>query len=124
LCGAVMEHLGPRTTEAWLTGVVADTARPPKGADTDQIEAVARGECQIGLPNTYDLARLMRSDTPDDRAVVEKISVGYPNQKSCGAHVNIAGAAVAKNASNRPAAIRFVEYLASDAAHTHFCGWQ
>jgi iron(III) transport system substrate-binding protein len=115
LFGAVMEHLEPQDTEAWLTGVVANMARPPKGCDTDQIKAVASGECQIGLTNTYYLARLMRSDKPDDRSVVEKIGVMYPNQNSWGTHVNIAGAAVAKNAPNRPAAIRFIEYLASDA---------
>ena len=89
-------------------------ARAPKGGDTDQIKAVASGECQIALTNTYYLARLMRSTKPEDRAVVEKVGVVFPNQQTWGTHVNIAGAAVARHAPNRAAAVQFLEYLASD----------
>lgn len=120
LFGSVLEHLGEAQTEAWLKGLVANMARDPKGGDTDQIKAVASGECQIGITNTYYLARMLRSDKPEDRAVVEKISVVFPNQQSWGAHVNIAGAGVAKNAPHREAAVRFLEYLASDSAQAYF----
>lgn len=120
LFGSVLEHLGEAQTEAWLKGLVANMARDPKGGDTDQIKAVASGECQIGITNTYYLARMLRSDKPEDRAVVEKISVVFPNQQSWGAHVNIAGAGVAKNAPHREAAVRFLEYLASDSAQGYF----
>ncbi len=120
LFGSVMEHLGPQAAETWLQGVVTNMARAPKGGDTDQIKAVASGECQIALTNTYYLARLMRSDRPDDRAVVEKIAMVFPNQQSWGTHVNIAGAAVAKYARNRDAAVSFLEYLASDQAQAYF----
>ncbi len=120
LFGAVLEHLGAEKTEAWLKGVTTNMARAPKGGDTDQIKAVASGECQIALTNSYYLARLMRSEKPDDRAIVEKIGVIFPNQDTWGTHVNIAGAAVAKNAKNREAAVRFLEYLASDEAQGYF----
>ena len=120
LFGSVMEHLGPQATEAWLTGVVANMARAPKGGDTDQIRAVASGECQVAVTNTYYLARLMRSSKPEDKAVMEKVAVAFPNQKSWGTHVNIAGAAVARHAKNRDAAIKFIEYLASDSAQVYF----
>ncbi len=120
LFGAVMEHLGPQATETWLQGMVGNMARAPKGGDTDQIKAVATGECQIALSNTYYLARMMRSTKPEDRDVVEKIGVVFPNQQSWGTHVNIAGAAVAKYAPNRKAAVQFLEYLASDQAQTYF----
>jgi len=120
LFGSVLEHLGEAQTEAWLKGLVANMARDPKGGDTDQIKAVASGECQIGLTNTYYLARMIRSDKPEDRAVVEKINVVFPNQQSWGTHVNIAGAGVAKNAPHRDAAVKFLEYLASDSAQTYF----
>jgi iron(III) transport system substrate-binding protein len=115
-----MEHLGPQATEQWLKGMVDNMARAPKGGDTDQIKAVASGECGVAITNTYYLARLMRSDKPEDKAVMEKVGVVFPNQKSWGTHVNIAGAAVAKNAKNRDAAVKFVEYLASDAAQVYF----
>jgi iron(III) transport system substrate-binding protein len=120
LFGSVMEHLGAPATETWLKGVVTNMARAPKGGDTDQIKAVASGECQIALTNTYYLARLMRSDKPEDRAVVEKIATAFPNQQSWGTHLNIAGAAVAKYAKNRAAAVKFIEYLASDQAQAYF----
>lgn len=120
LFGAMTEHLGPAKAEAWLKGLVDNMARPPKGGDTDQIKAVASGECAIGLTNSYYLARLMRSDKPEDKAVVEQIGVMMPNQATTGTHVNIAGGAVARHAKNRAAAVRFLEYLASDAAQSYF----
>lgn len=120
LFGAVLQHLGEPAAEAWLKGVVDNMARAPKGGDTDQIKAVASGECQIALTNSYYLARLMRSNNPDDRAVVEKVGVVFPNQSTWGTHVNIAGAGVARNAPNRAAAVQFLEYLASDQAQAYF----
>lgn len=120
LFGAMVEHLGAAGAETWLKGVVANMAREPKGGDTDQVKAVASGECGIGLTNTYYLARMLRSEKPEDRAVVEKVAVVFPNQSSWGTHVNIAGGAIAKNAKNRDAAVKFLEYLASDAAQTYF----
>ncbi len=120
LFGAELEQMGEAATEQWLRGVVANMARPPKGGDTDQIKAVASGECQIALANTYYLARMMRSDKSEDRAVVEKIGMVFPDQAGVGTHVNIAGGAVARNAPNRQAAVLFLEYLASDEAQAYF----
>jgi iron(III) transport system substrate-binding protein len=115
-----MEHLGPDATEKWLRGVVDNMARAPKGGDTDQIRAVASGECQIALTNTYYMARIMRSQKPEDQAVADKVAVSFPNQASWGTHMNIAGAAVAKHSKNRDNAVKFLEYLASDSAQQYF----
>ena len=120
LFGAVTEHLGEAKAEAWLKGLVANMARSPKGGDTDQIKAVASGECGVALTNSYYLARIMRSDQPEDKAVAERIGVVFPNQESWGTHVNIAGAAVAKNAKNTANAIKFMEYMASPSAQEYF----
>ena len=120
LFGALYEHWGAQSTQRWLTGMVGNMARSPKGGDTDQIMAVASGECSVALTNTYYLARLMRSQKPQDREAVEKVGVVFPNQSSFGTHVNIAGAAVARNAKNPQAARQFLEYLASEAAQQHF----
>jgi iron(III) transport system substrate-binding protein len=95
-------------------------ARAPKGGDTDQIKAVASGECQVALSNSYYVARLMRSDKPEDKAVMDKVVVMAPNQASWGTHVNISGGGVARYAKNRDAAVRFLEYLASDEAQRYF----
>ncbi len=119
LIGALSEHLGAQRAEQWASGVVANFARSPRGGDTDQIRAVATGECGVALTNTYYLVRLMRSDKPADREVAERVGVAMPNQKSFGTHVNISGAAVARNAPNRANAVRFLEYLASDSAQAY-----
>jgi iron(III) transport system substrate-binding protein len=120
LFGAVLQHAGEQKTEAWLKGVVDNMARAPKGGDTDQIKAVGAGECQIAVTNTYYIARLMRSTAPEDKALMEKVAVVFPNQQSWGTHLNIAGGAVAKNSKNTAAAVRFLEYLASPEAQNFF----
>jgi iron(III) transport system substrate-binding protein len=120
LFGAMLQHIGPQATEAWLKGVVDNMARAPKGGDTDQIRAAAAGECQIALTNSYYLARLMRSTKPEDVEVVSKVSYVFPNQDSWGTHVNISGGAVARHAKNKAEAVKFLEYLASDEAQIYF----
>ena len=120
LFGAMTEHLGPAATEAWLKGMVDNMARAPKGGDTDQIKAVASGECGIAVTNTYYLARLMRSTNPADKAVIERVGVVFPNQQSWGTHVNVAGGAVARHAKNKANALKFLEYLVSPEAQNHF----
>ena len=120
LFGAVTEHLGEAKAEAWLKGVVANLARDPKGGDTDQITGVASGECQVAVTNTYYIARLIRSTNPEDRALMERVGVVFPNQASWGTHVNIAGGAVARNAKNPANAVKFLEYLASAEAQNYF----
>lgn len=120
LFGSMLERLGPAAAENWLKGLVANMARDPKGGDTDQIRAVASGECAIALTNTYYLARLMRSKAPADRAVIDKIGVVFPNQGDRGTHVNVAGGAVARHAKSPAAAVRFLEYLSSAEAQGYF----
>jgi iron(III) transport system substrate-binding protein len=120
LFGAVTEHVGEQKAEAWLKGVVANLARDPKGGDTDQIKGVGSGECQIGVSNSYYVARLLRSSNPDDKALMERVGVVFPNQNSWGTHVNIAGGAVAKNAKNQANAVKFLEYLAGAEAQNYF----
>ncbi len=120
LFGSLTEHLGEVATEQWLKGMVENMARAPKGGDTDQIKAVASGECGIAVTNSYYLARLMRSENPSDKAVVERVGVVFPNQSSWGTHMNIAGGAVAKNSKNAANAVKFLEYLASPSAQEHF----
>ncbi|MDO5056207.1 MAG: Fe(3+) ABC transporter substrate-binding protein [Lautropia sp.] len=120
LFGAMIEHDGVEKTEQVLKGYVANQARAPKGGDTDQIKAVASGECGVALTNSYYLARLMRSSKPEDQAVVEKVSLVWPNQATTGTHMNLAGGAVARHAPNRDNAIKFLEYLSSDSAQKYF----
>jgi iron(III) transport system substrate-binding protein len=120
LFGAMIEHHGIEKTEAWLNGLVANMARSPKGGDTDQIKAVASGECGVALTNTYYWVRLMRSDKAADQEVVSKVGMVWPNQATTGVHMNLAGGAVARYAPNKETAVKFLEYLASDQAQAYF----
>ena len=120
LVASLVAHKGEAWVENWAKGVVANFARAPKGGDTDQIRAVAAGECGVAISNSYYLARLMRSEKDEDKKVVEAIGVVWPNQAGTGTHINVSGAGVLKNAPNREAAVRFLEYLASDSAQVYF----
>ena len=120
LMSSMVAANGVEKAEAWARGVVANMARPPKGGNTDQIKAVAAGECDVALGNTYYFARMMKSDKPEDRTVVERVGVIFPNQGNRGAHINISGAGVAKYAPNRENAIKFLEYLTSPEAQNYF----
>jgi iron(III) transport system substrate-binding protein len=119
LIGAMSEHLGEAKAEAWARGVVANFARSPRGGDTDQIKAVATGECGVALTNTYYLVRMMRSEAAADKDSVAKIGMIWPDQQTWGTHVNVSGGGVMRNAPNRAAAVKFLEYLASDSAQAY-----
>ncbi len=120
LMASIIAHQGEAKAEAWAKGVVANFARAPKGGDTDQIKAVAAGECGVAISNTYYVARLMRSGKPEDKKVVERIGVVWPDQQGAGTHINVSGAGMLKNAPNKAAAVKFLEYLASDEAQVYF----
>ena len=120
LVAAMIEHLGEARAETWARGVVANFARGPRGGDTDQIKAVAAGECGVAIANTYYYARLMRSSKPDEREIVARTAVVWPNQATFGTHLNISGAGVAKHSPHPQNALRFLEYLASDEAQSYF----
>jgi iron(III) transport system substrate-binding protein len=120
LIGAMVERSGEAATEQWARGMVANMARPPRGGDTDQIKAVASGECGVALTNSYYFVRLMRSTDPKDREVVDRVGFLWPNQATSGTHVNVSGGGVARHAPNRANAVRFLEYLASPQAQTYF----
>jgi iron(III) transport system substrate-binding protein len=120
LISSMIIHLGEEKAVGWARGVAANLARPPRGGDTDQLRAVDVGECAIAISNHYYYVRIMRSDKPEDRLLVEKVKLVWPNQGDRGTHVNISGGGMLQNAPNRDAAVKFLEYLASDTAQTYF----
>ncbi|WP_151634234.1 Fe(3+) ABC transporter substrate-binding protein [Noviherbaspirillum aerium] len=120
MIGSMIERNGEAATEKWAQGVVNNFARPPRGGDTDQIKGVASGECGVAVTNTYYYVRLLRSNKPEDKELISKVGFIWPNQKTSGTHLNISGGGVAKNAPHRDAAVKFLEYLASDEAQGYF----
>ncbi|NJO12071.1 MAG: extracellular solute-binding protein, partial [Leptolyngbyaceae cyanobacterium SL_1_1] len=74
LVGSIIETDGEAAAEAWAKGLVSNFARQPEGGDVDQIKAVAAGQCEVAIVNHYYWARLAKSDSPEDQAVIEKNS--------------------------------------------------
>ena len=120
LVGSMMEVNGTQKTEEWVRGLVANFARPPEGNDTAQIKAVAAGQGDIAIANTYYIGRLLKSSKADEKAIAQKIGVFFPNQNNRGTHVNICGGGVVKTAKNKDSAIKFLEYLVSPEAQEMF----
>jgi len=120
LMAAMIERLGEAKAEAWAKAVVANLAHDPKGADTDQLLAVSTGECAVTLSNHYYYVRMVKSPKAAERAAAAKLQLVWPNQDTSGVHTNISGAGILKNAPNKDNAIKFLEYLASDAAQGYF----
>lgn len=122
LTGSLLHAHGEVKTEEWCRGLVANFARPPEGNDTAQIQAVAAGQGDLAIANTYYLVRLAKSDKPEEREVAEKVGIFFPNQGSNerGTHINISGGGVLKTAPNQEAAIKFLEHLVSRQAQELF----
>ena len=120
LMASIIAHQGEAKAEEWAKGVVANFARAPKGGDTDQIKAVAAGECAVTISNTYYVARLMRSSKAEDIKMIEKVGIVWPDQKGNGAHINVSGGGMLKHAPHKQAAVKFLEYLAGDDAQRYF----
>jgi iron(III) transport system substrate-binding protein len=120
LVGAMIEAHGVEKTEAWAQGLVNNLAREPQGGDTDQILAVAAGECDVAVVNHYYYVRLLKSDKPEESEVGEAVGIVFPDQDGRGTHANISGAGVIATAPNKDNAIAFVEYLTTDQAQEYF----
>ncbi|MCY4311488.1 MAG: Fe(3+) ABC transporter substrate-binding protein [Rhodospirillaceae bacterium] len=121
LMASVIANKGSAAAERWASGLWSNRARNPAGGDTDQLRGVASGQCAVAISNTYYFARALRKNVKGlDKAAKARIGWVFPNQTSSGAHANISGAGVAKHAPNKANAIKFLEYLSSDAAQSYF----
>lgn len=115
LLAALIDRWGNDKAQQWATSVAGNFARDPQGGDTDQIKAVAAGECDVALVNHYYFARLMR----EDKDVVKDLAVFWP-EADPGVHVNVSGVGVAKHAPNPDLAKRFIEFAMSEKSQRLF----
>lgn len=120
LVGSMVESMGAEATEAWVKGLVANFARDPEGGDTDQIKAVAAGQCDVAVVNHYYWARLAKSDDASDQEVIAKTAVFFPNQDDRGSHVNISGMGLVKTSPNSENGIALMEFFVSSQAQKVF----
>lgn len=113
LLASVILNDGEEAARAWAAGVTANMARHPKGADMDQVKAVAAGEGDIAIVNTYYIGLLLKKMDEEGRKAGESVQIIFPNQDDRGTHINISGVGVAKHAPHRENAIKLIEYLSS-----------
>ena len=116
LVAGMIAHHGVAKTEAWAKGLVANFARSPRGGDRDQIKAVAAGECDLTLANTYYLGGMIASSDKTEQEAAAQVAVFWPDANTTGVHVNVSGAGVTAHAKNRDHALKLLEFLASDQA--------
>jgi len=117
LIAAMIAHDGVEKTENWLKGVKDNLARKAAGGDRDVARDILGGICDIGLANSYYVGRMKAAEEgSEQRGWGDAIKVIRPHFEQGGTHVNISGAAIAKNAPNKDVAVQFLEYLVSPEA--------
>jgi iron(III) transport system substrate-binding protein len=117
LIATMIAHKGEEFTEKWLKGVRDNLAHKPAGGDREQARDIASGKCDLALGNTYYMALMTTNEkNPEQKQWAAAIRLMFPNANDRGTHVNISGVAMAKNAPNKAAALKLMEYLASDEA--------
>jgi iron(III) transport system substrate-binding protein len=122
LVASLIHNDGSDAAQRWCDGIVANMARPPKGGDIDQINALVAGEGDVAVSNTYYFARMLSGDDAALKEKLAKCKVFFPNQGDRGTHVNVSGAGVAAHAPNKDNAIKFLEFMISPEAQAIFAG--
>ncbi len=121
LVASLIANNGKKATAEWAKGVVANMARDSEGNDRAQIMAVAAGEADIAVANTYYLALMLSGNKgAEQQEAAKKVKAFFPNQDGRGTHMNISCAALVKGAPNKANAITLVDYLLSPEAQEHF----
>jgi len=115
LMSSLVANLGPEAVTGWSEAVVKNFARDPKGSDRDQVKAIAAGQGDIAIVNSYYIGLLLASEKEEEINAGKAVSVFFPNQGDGerGAHINVSGIALAKNAPNKENAIELIKYLTS-----------
>ena len=120
LVASLISNHGIEATEEWAKGLVSNLARKPQGNDRAQIIAVANGEADIAVANSYYYgAMLSGSKGEEQETAAKKVRMHFPNQDNRGVHVNISGAGILKSAPNKDNALTFLEFLLSEQAQEH-----
>ncbi len=114
LVASMLAHDGEEPTGEFLTGLVDNLARPPQGGDRDQVKAVAAGQCDIAVVNSYYLGGMINSGDTAEREAAAKVALFWPNQEDRGVHINVSGAGVTAAAKHTDEAIQLIEFLARD----------
>lgn len=115
LASLIVAH-GPEKAREWAAGLLANMARDPKGSDRDQVKAVASGEGDVAIVNSYYIGIMLNDANPETVKAAEQVGIFFPNQNDRGTHINISGAGVTRHAPNKENAIRLIEFLSAEAS--------
>ena len=115
---SLVANLGSENTENWSSAVVSNFARDPKGSDRDQVKAIAAGQGDIAIVNSYYIGLLLASEKEEELNAGNSVSVFFPNQGEGdrGSHINISALGLIKSSPNKENAIKLIEYLTSEEA--------
>jgi len=120
LVASLIANNGKKKTADWAKGLVSNMARKPKGNDRAQILAVAAGEAELAVANTYYIALMLSGKKgPEQQAAAKKVRPFFPNQDGRGTHMNISGGGVLKYAPNKANAVKLLEFLLTKEAQEH-----
>ncbi len=111
----IAEH-GEEETERIVRGWIGNLATRVFASDNQVIEAVAAGQCDVGVVNTYYLGRLLKEDA------TMPVAIAWADQQGSGVHVNVSGGAVTRHAPNRARAVELLEWLSEGRAQELFAG--
>ena len=115
LVASLIAKNGEKETEAWGKSLVKNLARKPQGNDRAQIIAVANGEADIAVANSYYIGIMLSGAAGKEHLeAAKKVQMVFPNQQGSGAHINISGAGILKYAPNAKNANLFLEFLLSE----------
>ena len=115
LVASLIENIGEEATEIWAKKLVSNFARKPQGNDRSQIIAVANGEADLAIANSYYIGIMLSGSAGQEQLeAAKKVKMIFPNQDNRGAHINISGAGILKNAPNKDNANSFIEFLISN----------
>jgi len=115
LMASIIANDGIESASKWSKGIVENFARNPKGNDRDQVKAIASGQGDIAIVNSYYIGLLLSSKNDDEISAGKAVSVFFPNQgeDKRGSHINVSGIGLTKNSPNKKNAIKLIEYLTS-----------
>jgi len=120
LVASLIENNGKDKTIKWAKSFVNNMARSPKGNDRAQILAVAAGEADIAVANTYYYALMLSGQKGEEQKLAAKKVLPYfPNQNDRGVHMNISGASLLKFSPNKNNAIKLIDFLLTKEAQEH-----
>lgn len=115
LMSSIIANKGSEFALDWSKKIVKNFARDPKGNDRDQVKAIASGQGDIAIVNSYYIGLLLSSDKEEELKAGKAVSVFFPNQgiNESGSHINVSGIGLTKNAPNKENALKLIEYLTS-----------